>query len=618
VSLLPALPVALPLLVAALLVGAGPFVRRRVADATAIATAAAATVVTALLLSRSATGPLVYWFGGWLPRNGLVVGIDFAIDAAGAALATLAGVLMTSALVFSWRYFEAVGTLFHALMLVFLAAVLGFCLTGDLFNLFVFFELLSVAAYALAGYRTGDPGSIQGALNFAVTNSVGGFMVLSGIALLYGRTGSLNLAEIGRVLERGPSDGLVVVAFVLLLAGFFVKAAVVPFHFWLADAYAVAPTPVCIMLAGVVSELGLYAVVRVYWTAFAGVLGPHAGALRGVLLGAAALTALLGAVMCYVQQHLARLLAFATVSHVGLTLVGVGLLQPDGLAGALLYMVADGLVKAALFVCVGVLEYRLGTVDERLLHGRGRGLTITFGLLLLGGLALAGLPPFGTFLGKALMEEAASRAGHGWVAWLFVVASAVSAAAVLRVGLHVFTGWAGPPGGREPAAGQVPDPGPAETAADRGGGAPAGSRTHPTMLAPAAVLLLAALALGLLPGLSGRARAAADRLSDHGTYAAAVLDGVTAKAAAGAAEAVRLAEALPLAALTVALAGLLAVAVPARHLRTRGRRRRAAWRGVLHATMTLRRLHSGQVGDSIAWLVVGTAGLGVLLTAALR
>jgi multicomponent Na+:H+ antiporter subunit D len=618
VSLLPPLPVALPLLVAALLVGAGPLVRRRLADAAAIATAAAATVVTAVLYSRSAAGPLVYWFGGWTPRSGLVVGIDFAVDPAGAALATLAGVLMTSALVFTWRYFEAVGTLFHALMLVFLAAVLGFCLTGDLFNLFVFFELLSVAAYALAGYRTEDPGSIQGALNFAVTNSVGGFMVLSGIALLYGRTGSLNLAEVGRVLERGPSDGLVVVAFALLLAGFFVKAAVVPFHFWLADAYAVAPTPVCILLAGVVSELGLYAAARVSWTAFAGVLGPHAGALRGVLVGAAALTALLGALMCYLQQHLARLLAFATVSHVGLTLAGIALLQPDGLAGALLYMVADGLVKAALFVCVGVLQYHLDTVDERALHGRGRGLTVTFGLLLLGGLALAGLPPFGTFLGKALMEQAAGRAGYGWVAWLFVVASAVSAAAVLRAGLHVFTGWAAPAGGAEPAGAQQAGHRPPGPALRQGGARAAGSRTHPTMLAPAAWLLLAALALGLLPGVGGRAQAAADRLSDHRAYAAAVLDGVTAKAAPAAAQAVHLAEALPLAALTVALAGLLAAAVPARRLRTAGPRRRAAWRGVLRATLTLRRLHSGQLGDSIAWLVVGTAGLGALLTAALR
>lgn len=130
------------------------------------------TGISVALLVQAAGHPIVYWFGGWTPRNGVALGVAFAIDQVGAALATLGGLLMTAALVFSWRYFEAVGTFFHALMLVFLAAVVGFCLSGDLFNLFVFFELLSVAAYALAGYRTEDPGSLQGALNFAVTNSV--------------------------------------------------------------------------------------------------------------------------------------------------------------------------------------------------------------------------------------------------------------------------------------------------------------------------------------------------------------------------------------------------------------------------------------------------------------
>jgi multicomponent Na+:H+ antiporter subunit D len=606
VAQLTPLPVAVPLLVAALLVGLGPFVRRQVLDAVAIATAAAMTVLTLVLLAAADERPLVYWFGGWVPRDGVVVGIDFAVDAAGAALATLGALLMTAALVFTWRYFEAAGTLFHALMLVFLAALLGFCLSGDLFNLFVFFELLSVAAYALAGYRTENPGSIQGALNFAVTNSVGAFMVLSGIALLYGRTGSLNLAEIGRSLDAGPADGLVVVAFVLLLAGFFVKAAVVPFHFWLADAYAVAPAPVCILLAGVVSELGLYAAARVYWTVFAGVLGDHAAAVRGVLLGAAALTALLGALMCFLQVHLARLLAFATVSHVGLTLVGFALLEPAGLAGALLYLVADGLVKASLFVCVGVLQHRLGTIDERSLYARGRGEPLAFGLLMVGGLALAGLPPFGTFLGKALMEHAAGAAGHEWVAWLFVAASAVSAAAVLRVGLRVFAGWGPPPHGW--TAPPVPEAAPE----------PAARRLYATMLAPAAVLLATALGLGFVPGLAERAQAAADHFSDRAGYAATVLDGQAAGGTAAAASpaAGHLPAAVPAALLTVGLAVALA-AVPLRRGRGRGRRG-AALRAMLRATLALRRLHSGQVGDSITWLVVGTATLGGLLATLLR
>ena len=148
--------------------------------------------------------------------------------------------------------------------------------------MFVFFELMSVSAYALTAYRIGRPASLQGALSFAMTNSVGAVMILFGIALLYGRTGALNLAQVGEALASAPSDGLVVVAFALITGGFLVKAAIVPFHFWLADAYAVAPTPAAIVFTGVMSDLGIYAVARIYVTVFEAPLAPHVeGPARG-------------------------------------------------------------------------------------------------------------------------------------------------------------------------------------------------------------------------------------------------------------------------------------------------------------------------------------------------
>ena len=150
--------------------------------------------------------------------------------------------------------------------------MVGFCLTGDLFNLFVFFELMSVSAYVLVGYEVGQRAALEGALTFAVTNTVGSILLLFGIGLLYGRTGALNLAQMGAALAPG-ADALVGVAFALIACGLLVKAAVVPFHLWTADAYAVAPTPVCILLAGAFSELGLFGLARVYWTVFDGALG---------------------------------------------------------------------------------------------------------------------------------------------------------------------------------------------------------------------------------------------------------------------------------------------------------------------------------------------------------
>jgi multicomponent Na+:H+ antiporter subunit D len=597
---LPALPVAVPLLVAAVLVGLGHMLGRKACDAVALATAVVVAGLCAALLARTAGGPVVYWFGGWRPRGGIALGVAFTVDPVGAGLATLAGVLAVAALVYSWRIFEAVSPLYHALMLVFLAAIVGFCLSGDLFNLFVFYELLSVAAYALAGYHTEDPGSLRGALNFAMTNSVGAFLVLAGIALLYGRTGALNLAQLGQALAAAPADRLVVVAFLLLMVGFFVKAAVVPFHFWLADAYALAPIPVGVLFAGVVSELGLYAVARVYWTVFSGPLPGGAG-LRAVLLLGATATALLGGVMCVLQHHLPRMLAYATVSHVGLTLAGFALLAPGGLAGAVLYLVADGLVKGALFVSIGLVQHHLHDVRELELHGLGRRLPWAAGLMALGALGLAGVPPFGTFRGKALMEEAAAAAGHPWLAALFVVVAALTSAALLRAAGRVFLGMGPPAATKATPARAVRHP-----------------HLHWTLIGPAVLLLAAALALGLAPGLTGRVEAAAARFTDRPAYAAAVLQGTTGPGVRTIGGHGRsLAVPAALAVLSALLGAALALAA-LRPGRPEGRLLRSADRLWAPAVAVLRDLHSGNVGDSVTWLVAGLAGFGTLLALVAR
>src|SRR4051812_25422397 len=325
------LPVAVPLLAAAVLSALGHFMPRRLDDLIGIGVAASSMVISLLLLFHATRHHLVYWFGGWKPRDGVAIGISFTVDPFGAATAALIATLVTAALVFSWRYFDEVGTLFHVLMLVFLAGMTGFALSGDLFNMFVWFELMGVAAYGLTGYRIEEASPLQGAINFAVTNTVGAYCVLIGIALFYGRTGALNLAQMGNALAGHKPDGLVVVAFGLVAAGFLVKGAAVPFHFWLADAHAVAPTPVCVLFSGAMVELGLYGVARVYWTVFSGVPGAHDGGLRDILIGLGLLSAVLGAVMCFLQRHVKRMLAYSTISHAGLILMGIGLLTPKAL-----------------------------------------------------------------------------------------------------------------------------------------------------------------------------------------------------------------------------------------------------------------------------------------------
>src|SRR5215212_7289287 len=171
-----ALPVVVPFLVAALLAAGARRIPLRLADGLAIVTAAVTTLMALALLVGTQLEPLVYWFGGWLPRDGTAIGIAFVVDPLGAGLAALSSLLVLAAFVFALRYFDKAGALYHVLLLVFLGALCGFTLTGDLFNLFVFFEVMGAAAFALCGYKSEEPGSLQGAFNFGVTNTIGAFL----------------------------------------------------------------------------------------------------------------------------------------------------------------------------------------------------------------------------------------------------------------------------------------------------------------------------------------------------------------------------------------------------------------------------------------------------------
>ncbi|WP_328732949.1 complex I subunit 5 family protein [Streptomyces caniferus] len=599
--------VAVPLFGAAVLVGAGRRLPRYAAEVLGclFAAAAATLALYASAAMPSSTARPVEWLGGWRPHGGAGVGIVLVGDRIGLGLAALVSLLVPAALAYAWRYFDEpprrhAGS-FPALVLLFQAGMCGFALTGDLFNAFVFFELMGVVAYALTGYRVEEARAVQGALVFGIVNSLGAYATLLGIGLLYARTGELGLAQIGAALDAHPGgpDGLVIAAFVLVVTGLLVKAAAVPFHFWLADAHAVAPTPVCMLLSGVMVELGLYGTARVYWTVFAGPGGIPAPDAHRALLVLGVLTAVLGAVMCWQQRHLKRLLAYSTVAHTGLFLVGLAVLAPQGLGGVVLYVLAHAGVKAALFACVGILLDRFGSVDELQLHGKGRELPWAGALFGIGGLALAGLPPFGTALGKAVIEEAAG----GWATALCVLVSAVTGGAVLRAGARVFLGLGpvpeGPARESRPAADAEETTGEAEEPETRGGRL---SRVPDSMLVVPTVLLAGALAVGLVPALRTGVGRAADAFTDHAGYLGAVLYGRAAEPAP---------TPPPHWALSGVLWGLLATALAAACALLAVRR--PVRQEPARRADPLRRLHSGHVGDYVAWFLAGVTLLAALV-----
>jgi multicomponent Na+:H+ antiporter subunit D len=591
------LAILVPLLGAIVVSGTGPWLPRVVAWLLTVLTAAATAVLCAALVHNAGPGLLVVWFGGWHPRaGGVAFGIDLAIDHLGAGMALLAASLVTAAAVYAWGYLRDASPHFHALMLLFLAAMVGFCLTGDLFNLFVLFELLSVAAYAMTAYHVEEEGPLQGAINFAITNTIGGFMVLSGIGLLYGRTGALNMAQIGETLAGHSPDGLVVVAFVLIVCGFLIKAAAVPFHLWLADAHAVAPVPLCVLFSGVMVQIGLYAIARVYWTVFSGMPEMRGHTLVQLVVGLGAITAVFGAVMCWLQRHLKRLLAFSTISHTGLFLVGIGLLSPGGLAAAGLFIACHGLIKGSLFMGAGIVGKRLGTVDTGAGFGLGRQLTATRWLFAGGALLLASLPPFGPFAGKALVEEAATKGGFWWTPYVFIVASALTAGAILRAAGQIFWGM-----GNVPSPEDRPEDASDEATEEEPEGGEQFDRTPWPLWLPAWTLLVVGAALPLIGGAHRWFERAADRMADRATYASHVLHGTPLTFPPPHVSGPHTSSYVFAIASVVGTVAVAALGMYAREGRTLARAADA-----LHA------VHSGHVGDYVVYLAGGIALIGGL------
>ncbi|HTD50278.1 MAG TPA: complex I subunit 5 family protein [Acidimicrobiia bacterium] len=579
-------PVVVPFAAAAFVLGVHSVVPRSVVRALTFAAIGAEVGFAAILVHETHAATIVYWFGGWTPRSGVALGVSFTVDQLGAGAALLAGIVTAAALVTTPATMTQAEGIHHALFLTLLAGMAGFCLTGDLFNMFVFFELMAVSAFALCAFATRDVSALRAALNFALTNSIGAFFVLIGIAILYSRTGALNLAQIGGTLTRaGSLDRASTVALALLFAGFLIKAAVVPFHFWLVDTATSAPIPLVMILAGVLDTLGIYGIARIYWTVFAGPLAGDHRAVQTLLIALGALTALTAGALSLFFGDARRRMAFVMVAHTGVVLIGIGCLSARGLAGAAIYAAGDGAVKFALFIGLMLLGLAgadsMSTDPGRADRHRRAGLAI----LTIGGVATAGFPLFATGLGKASIEDAAAAAGYRWVTVVVVAAAATTGAAVLNIAANARTA--------------VRDGSPDH---DRRGWVP-------LFCVAGGFLGFAALA-----ATGGRwAANAATQFADPASYQQRVLYGARIAIRAPGARMALSTSGLVFDLIAVAIAAALGTETSRNAIR--GAARSQALSQVWAAG---RRLHDGSLGDSAAWATVGVATIAVMLATGLR
>lgn len=453
---LPVLPVLLPLFtaVALLLMGdgggqashGGRELRRQ--RWISLASVAFGALLAWRLMTEAAVGGLtVYPLGGWAAPYGIVL----VIDRLSAMMLALTWTIALPVLWYASCGWDSHGRHFHPLFHFQLMGLSGAFVTGDLFNLFVFFEVLLIASYVLLVHGQG-PDRFRAGLHYVVLNLVASALFLVGLAIVYGLTGTLNMADLAlRVAQLGSQEAsLFKAGAMVLLVVFGLKAAMVPLYLWLPGTYAAASAPVAALFA-IMTKVGVYSIIRVHAVMLGDGAGHAAFAVQPWLLPLALTTTVLAVLGALAARRLARLVAYLTVASVGTILAGVGLFTTAALSAALYYMVHSTLVVAALFLLVELVASQRGETGDRLQPAVPVGQPVMLGLMmLLGAASAAGLPPLPGFLGKLMiLESAAPTPAHAWVWTVLLVAGFLTLIGLARAGSILF--WSVLPADGQPA-----------------------------------------------------------------------------------------------------------------------------------------------------------------------
>ncbi len=384
-----------------------------------LASALLGLLMAAGLVGRASGGELmVYELGEWPAPFGIVL----VLDRLAALMVLLTYAVAVPVLAYASGGWDTRGRHFHAIFHFQLMGLSGAFLTGDLFNLFVFFEVLLIASYVLLLHGRGGERLRMG-VHYVVLNLTASALFLIGLAMFYSVTGTLNMADAALKVAalQGHELRLAQSAALILLVVFGLKAALVPLYFWLPGTYAAASAPVAALFA-IMTKVGVYAIVRVHWVIFGVDAGQASLSVQPWLLPAALLTSVLGVLGALASHSLSRLVAYLTVSSVGTIAVGVALFTPQALSAALYYTLHSTVVVAGLFLFVELAAAQRGAMRDRLQPAPQVHEPVLLGVMMLFGAAsAAGLPPLPGFLGKVmLLQSAADLALRPWV-WTVVL-----------------------------------------------------------------------------------------------------------------------------------------------------------------------------------------------------
>ena len=385
------------------------------------------------LIEVSQKGRALYFVGGWRPPFGILL----VLDGLSGFMLFVITLIAFMATIFSINYMARFTAKhkFYALLFLLIAGMIGITLTGDLFNMFVFIEIAAISSYALVAFGIEDEG-LEAAFKYMVMGEIGSLTILLSIALLYSATGTLNMADISQTIAANGTRPVVLFCSILFLIGFGIKAALVPFHAWLADAHPSAPAPISALLSGVVIKvLGIYALVRVFYN----ILGMHPVVVN-ILLFLSGFSMLVGVLLQLGQNDIKRLFAYCSVSHIGYILLGFSLGTPLGIIGALFHLLNHAVFKSLLFLDSGAIEYATGTRRMENLGGIARKMPITTVSGFIGSFAASGVPPFNGFWSKLILILAAVEAHQYPLAGVAGLTAILALTSFIRMQRRVFLG----------------------------------------------------------------------------------------------------------------------------------------------------------------------------------
>lgn len=376
---------------------------------------------------------IVYKVGGWVPP----LGISMVLDGLSSFMLVIVNVVAFFVIIYSLDYMKRYTAKwkFYTLFMLMLAGMNGLIVTGDMFNLFVFLEIASIASYALVAYGV-EAEELEASFKYMVMGTVASSFILLAIAILYSYTSTLNMADMAIVLTQKAPGELIIFVSVLFLMGFGLKAAVVPFHAWLPDAHPSAPAPISAMLSGVlIKTLGVYALIRIFFN----VLGVNQS-LSMILMVLGVMSMMIGVFLAVGQWDFKRLLAYHSISQVGYIILGIGLATPLGILGGLFHLFNHSIFKSLLFLNSGAVDYTLNTRDLKKMGGLREVMPVTSSTSLIASMSIAGIPPFNGFWSKLIIIMACVQANRpGFAIWA-VAGSILTLVSFMKVQRYAFFG----------------------------------------------------------------------------------------------------------------------------------------------------------------------------------